>query len=382
MKPLEGYLVLDWTIYHQGPLAAAHLADMGAEVIKIEPPEGDPGRDLLEKMGIDSPFNYYFHSNNRGKKGIILDLVSKEDKQLLYKLVEGSDVFITNYPYREVKDLEVDYETLTKYNSRLIYTVCSGYGLEGPEGGRSGDDLIVQARSGAMRYSSDVNDTPTAIGAGFSEAIGAITAAYGTLLALYIRERTGVGQLVDSSMFGGALEAMREWISFYGSSRKPPPISVLGTTSSPLWYFYRCKDDKWVTLSVLQPDKFWPDFCEVIGIAHLADDPKYVNADARRNNLNDLLPIIKQQMLAKPREEWLKLFAQRNIAASPLNDMSTLPEDEQVKANEYIVEVTDDKHGKVNMPFSVVKPGKTPGAITTLAPDLGEHTDEILNSLK
>jgi len=379
--PLEGYRVLDWTIYHQGPIAAAHLADLGAEVIKIEPPEGDPGRKMLEKLGVDAPLNFYFHNNNRGKKSIVLDLEDNKGKEILYKLVEKSDVFITNHLYKDAKRLKVDYETLSKHNPKLIYTACSGYGLEGPEADKPGDDLLIQARAGIIRYASGVDGTPTAVGAGFSEAVGGVAAAYGTLVALFTRERTGIGQLVDTSMFGAALEMLREWVSFYASSGKPPSISVLGQTSSPLWYFYGCKDGKWVVLSVLQPDRFWHDFCAVVGIAHLADDPKFKDAAARRTNLAEILPIVKEKMLTKTRDEWLKLFAEKNIAAAPMNDMSTLQDDQQVKANEYFVEVNDPRYGKVKVPSSLVKPSKTPGKITRLAPELGEHTKEVLKSL-
>ena len=379
--PLEGYRVLDWTVYHQGPLAAAHLADLGAEVIKIEPPEGDPGRKMLEKLAVEAPLNFYFHNNNRGKKSIVLDLEDTKSKEILYKLVEKSDVFITNHPYKEAKRLQVDYEILSKHNPKLIYTVCSGYGLEGPEADKPGDDLLIQARAGAIRYATAADGTPTAVGAGFSEEIGSVTAAYGTLLALYTRERTGIGQLVDTSMYGASLEMLRSWVSFYASSGRSPSMSVLGMTSSPLWNFYVCKDDKWIVMSVLQADRFWADFCTLIGIGNLAEDPKFKDSAARRTNLAEILAIVKEKMLAKTRDEWLKIFAEKGIAASPMNDMSTLQEDPQVIANEYIVEVDDPRFGKVKMPSSMIKLEKTPGKINRLAPELGEHTEEVLKTV-
>src|SRR4030042_1864791 len=170
--PLEGIRVLDWTAWQAGPIATALLADMGAEVIKIEPPEGEPGRGMLKVYGAYLPLNFYYQNQNRGKKGIVLNLATKKGKEVLYEMVKKSDVFVTNYRESVTKRLKLDYTTLKKKNPKLIYAHSSSYGPKGPDADRMGADFSARARGGLLGNAQSGDDIPTFIGAGSAAEVG------------------------------------------------------------------------------------------------------------------------------------------------------------------------------------------------------------------
>lgn len=378
--PLEGIRVLDWTAFQQGPTAGALLADMGADVIKIEEPRGDPGRGLAAIYGMELPINFYFLNQNRGKRGIIIDFTKEEGREVLCKLVEKSDVFLTNYRYLHAEKMGVTYEILSKYNPRLIYAYSSAWGPEGPDKDLPSADLAGQARGGFWMMSLTKDDEPNPMGAGFADEVGGLITAYGILLALIARDKTGEGQKVDVSLLSGQIEMGRLFLQLY---------LVLGfpTTAggkmlrSPLWYRYRCQDNKWFCISVLQADRYWPDVCRVMGIEHLRDDPKFKNAAARQENIDEILAIFQEVFLTKTRDEWWELFKSVPIPSAPVNDAADLVNDPQVVANGWIAEVDDPTLGKVRVPGIPVTLSKTPGKVKALAPELGQHTEEVLMEL-
>ncbi len=376
--PLEGIRVLDWTAFQQGPIAGALLADMGAEVIKIEEPRGDPARGLAAIYGLDIPFNYYFQNQNRGKRGIILNFTKERGQETLYKLVEKSDVFLTNYRYSHALKMKVDYETLSRYNSRLIYAYSSSYGMLGPDADLPSSDFAGQARGGLWMVSLAPDLTPVPLGAGVVDEVGGVLTAYGILLALLARERTGEGQMVNTSLLGGQVEMVRLSLQLFLILGAPAFMSPAATMSSPLWNLYRCQDEKWFCVAVLQPDRYWPSFCKVLGIEELEKDPRFENAGARRQHLGEIMSILNEVFLTKPRDEWWQAFRAEAIPSSPVNDLSDLANDPQVIANEYIVEVDDPAWGKVKVAGIPVKLSKTPGKVKALAPELGQHTEEVL----
>jgi len=174
VKPLEGMRVMDWTAWQQGPIAEALLADMGAEVIKIEPPEGEPGRGMLRMYGADMTLNFYYQNQNRGKKGIVLNPTTDKGREVLYRLVDKSNVFVTNYREIAAKRLKVDYDTLKKYNPKLIYALSSGFGSKGPDTGRMSADFAGQARGGMWSITQSEDLVPVAIGVGFADEVGCV----------------------------------------------------------------------------------------------------------------------------------------------------------------------------------------------------------------
>lgn len=377
-KPLQGIRVLDWTAWQAGPVATALLADMGAEVIKIEPPEGEPGRGMLKMYGADLPLNFYYQNQNRGKKGIVLNLSIKKGKEVLYKLVEKSDVFVTNYRESVAKRLKLDYNTLKKYNPKLIYCLSSGLGPKGPEADKMFADFAAQARGGLLSITQSEEDVPTFIGAGFADEVGGVMAAYGVILALLARERFGIGQRVDASLLGGQIEMGRLQLQMYFMMGILPPTSVMKAIRNPLYYVYKDCDGKWFVLAALQADRFWSDFCKVFGIEELEKDPKYCNQIVRGQNFDELKPKLYEITRSKPRSYWLERLEQAGIPAAPVNDYSEVEKDPQVIANGYVVEINDPVHGKVKVPGIPVQLSKTPGKVERLAPELGQHTEEVL----
>ena len=377
--PLNGYRVLDWTGFQQGPTATALMADMGAEVIKIEDPLGDPGRGLLRILGLEVPLNFYFQNHNRGKKGIVLDLRKEGGREVLYKLVEKSDVFVTNFLYTAARKLKVDYETLVQYNPKLIYAYSSGWGSEGPDADKESFDLAGQARGGIMSCARAVDGTPTVIGAGFADEMGGVMTAYGTVLALLARERTGEGQFLDASLLGGVIEAERFFLqSELMGGPKFDLVPARKAQTNPLWAWYKCQDDKWIALAMLQPDRMWPDFCKALGIEHLEKDPKFENSVVRAQNFEEALKIIEDILITKTRDEWIGILQDHGCIVAPVNELSDVAKDPQAWANGYIVEINDPAQGKVKVPGIPVKLSKTPGEVISLAPELGQHTEEVL----
>jgi crotonobetainyl-CoA:carnitine CoA-transferase CaiB-like acyl-CoA transferase len=380
-KPLEGIRVLDWTAWQQGPIAAALLADMGAEVIKIEAPEGEPGRGMLRMYGRDLPLNFYYQNQNRGKKGIVLNLQKQKAKEVLYKLVEKSDVFVTNFRESVAKRLKVDYETLKKYNAKLIYAYSSSYGPEGPDADKMAADFAGQARGGMWSITQSEDLVPTPIGAGFADEVGGLMSAYGILLAIIVRERFGIGQRVDASLLGGQIEMGRLLLHAYLAMGVLPPGSLLKGARNPLYYIYQDNAGKWFVIAALQADRFWPQFCKVFGLEECEKDAKFENQIVRGDNFDELIPRIKEIVRTKPREEWLKLLEEAGLPVAPVNDYSDVVRDPQVIANDYIVEIEDHIHGKLKLPGITVRLSQTPGKVAGLGPELGQHTEEVLMEL-
>jgi CoA:oxalate CoA-transferase len=380
-KPLEGIRVLDWTAWQQGPIATALLADMGAEVIKIEPPEGEPGRGMLRMYGRDLPLNFYYQNQNRGKKGIVLNLQKQKAREVLYKLVEKSDVFVTNYRESVVNRLKVDYQTLKKYNPKLIYAYSSSYGPDGPDADKMAADFAGQARGGIWSITQSEDLVPTPVGAGFADEVGGLMSAYGVLLAIIARERFGIGQRVDASLLGGQIEIGRLLLHAYLAMGVLPPGSLIKGARNPLYYVYQDNAGKWFVIAALQADRFWPQFCKVFGLQECEKDPKFENQIVRGDNFDELIPRIKEIARTKPREEWLKLLEDAGLPVAPVNDYSDVAQDPQVLANGYIVEIEDAIHGKLKLPGIPVRLSETPGKVERLGPELGQHTEEVLMQL-
>ncbi len=208
--PLEGIRVLDWTIWQQGPVSTMMLGDLGAEVIKIEERVGgDPGRGIMSiggtTTGASGQRNYYFEANNRHKKSLTLNLKAPEAKEVVYKLVEKSDVFVQNFRKGVAGKLGLGYQTLSQYNPKLIYASATGYGPDGPDAGEPSFDYMGLARSGIMNAIGEPNMDPLSITGGIADQMGAIMLAYGIITALFTRERLGIGQEVDSSHLGSMM---------------------------------------------------------------------------------------------------------------------------------------------------------------------------------
>ncbi len=386
-RPLDGVRIIDWTIWQQGPVSTMMLADLGAEVIKIEERVGgDPGRGVLSiagaLVGATSGPNFYFEANNRHKQSLTLDLKNPKAIEIVYQLAEKSDVFVQNFRKGVADKLGIGYEALSQRNPQLIYASATGYGPFGPDSGEPSFDYMGLARSGIMTAVGEPQMEPLSIAGGIADQMGAIMLAYGVMAALLAREKYGMGQEVDISHLGSmtALQGLNVACkAILGKEFKRMPRAA---APSPLWNHYKCGDDKWICLAMPQQDRYWSDFCKVLGIEHVLDDPRFATMGDRADNAKDLIPILDAAFTSRPRDDWMKALKEGgDFIYTVVNTIADLPTDEQMLANEYIVDYEHPRIGKTQLVGVPVRLSKTPGNPKGAAPEFGEHTEHILTEL-
>ncbi|HXM89607.1 MAG TPA: CoA transferase [Candidatus Acidoferrum sp.] len=381
--PLDGIRIIDWTIWQQGPVATQMLADLGAEVIKIEERErGDPGRGIMAVAGsatVKSGRNYYFEANNKHKKSVALNLKQPEAREIVHRLAARSDVFVQNFRKGVAHRLGLGYADLAAHNPRLIYASASGYGPEGPDSGEPSFDYLGQARSGIMNAIGSGSTAPTYVYGGIADQMGAIMLAYGVLAALFARERTNLGQEVDASHLGSMMALQGLNVVARTIMGKEFPRNTRANAYNPLWNHYRCADDKWISLAMLQPDRYWKDFCEVIGKPELIEDPRFADVKIRGKNSAAAVAILDEVFATRPRDEWMRVLKGRgDFIYTIVNSVTDLPDDPQVRANDYVVDYDHPALGNLTLLGMPVKLSATPGEPRGHAPELGEHTELLL----
>lgn len=386
-RPLEGVRVLDWTIWQQGPVATMMLADLGAEVIKLEERiGGDPGRGVMSvagaMIGASSGPNFYFEANNRHKKSVTLNLKKPEAREIIYKLVAKSDVFVQNFRKGVADKLGIGYEALKKHNPKLIYASATGYGPFGPDSAEPSFDYMGLARSGIMTAAGEPDHPPLAITGGIADQMGAIMLSYGILAALISRDKYGVGQQVDTSHLGSmtALQGLNVACkAMLGKEFKRMPRAA---APSPLWNHYQCGDGKWICMAMPQQDRYWPDFCKVLGIPEIEKDPRFDTMGKRADNAKELIPLLDKVFASKPRDHWMSALKKGgDFIYTVVNSIDDLMRDEQMITNEYIVDYEHPRIGKTKVVGFPVRLSETPGDPRGAAPEFGEHTELILTEL-
>ncbi len=384
--PLTGIRVIDWTIWQLGPVAGTMLGDLGAEVIKLEERErGDPGRGIASIAGIPTAKgnrNFYMEITNRHKKSLALNLKRPEAREIVYKLVAKSDVFVQNLRKGVAARLGLDYKTLSVHNPRLIYASASGYGPLGPDSGEPAFDYLGQARSGIMNSISAANNPPAYIYGGVADGMGAVMLAYGIVVALLARERLGVGQEIDTSHLAAMMALQSVNVSARTIVGTELPHPAREEALNPLWNHYRCADGKWICLGMLQSDRYWRGFCAALGLGELIDDRRFADGPARSNNARELVAILDRTFARRPRHEWLAVLREGgDFVYTVVNTVSDLPDDQQVLANDYLVDYEHPDYGKSRIFGMPIRLSKTPGEPRGHAPELGEHTESILTEL-
>jgi len=385
--PLDGIRVLDWTIWQQGPVSTMMLGDLGAEVIKLEERVGgDPGRGVMSiggtVTGVSGQRNYYFEVNNRHKKSLTLDLKKPEAKAIVYKLVEKSDVFVQNFRKGVAAKLGLDYQTLSKYNSKLIYASASGYGPEGPDSGEPSFDYMGLARSGIMNAVGEPDMDPLSITGGIADQMGAIMLAYGIMTALFTRERLGIGQEVDTSHLGSMMALQGLNLACRLTLGKEFRRAYRTKAPNPLWNHYKCSDGKWICLAMIQADRYWPDLCKALGIRELEKDPQFATMAIRSKNSEELINILDKVFAAKPRDEWMTILKNGgDFIYTIVNSINDLPDDPQMLANNYVVPYDHPVWGPIKVVGVPVRFSKTPGDPKGVAPEFSEHTEQVLLDL-
>jgi crotonobetainyl-CoA:carnitine CoA-transferase CaiB-like acyl-CoA transferase len=362
------------------------LGDLGAEIIKIEDRiKGDPSRGTSAVFGSSMTLangeNILFETANRNKKSLTLDLKKEKGRQLLYELVSKADVFCTNFTQSAIHKLEIDFETLKKYNPKLIYGMATGYGLKGPESSRRAFDSVAQARSGIMYALGGEPDTPPAqIGGPVFDQMTGTLLVYAVLAALVARDRTGKGQQVEVSLLGSGIHLQAYNLNTALLRGRQIPRPSRRSLKNPMANHFECADGEWLLLSEPQADRFWPAFCEALGIRHLEKDEKYRDAAARRENFRELLDIIEGVFKTRPRGEWMKILDEKGegIAYSPVLKPTDLAGDPQALENGYIAEIDHPSLGSIKMVGNPVNFSETPVKVDGYAPCFGQNTEEIL----
>ncbi len=384
--PLQGIRVIECAGYLSAPTACYMLGDLGAEIIKIEDRvKGDPSRGTSAVFGaamtLPNGENILFETANRNKKSITLDLKKEKGKQLLYELVSKSEIFCTNFTQSAIKKLEIDFETLKKYNPKLIYGLATGYGLAGPESNRRAFDSVAQARSGIMyALGAEPGAPPAQIGGPVFDQMTGTLLVYGILAAMVARDRQGVGQQVEVSLLGSGIHLQAYNLNTALLRGRQIPRPSRRSLKNPMANHFECADGEWLLLSEPQADRFWPAFCDALGIQHLEKDEKYSDAARRRENFKELLVIIEEVFKTKTRGEWMQLLDEKGggIAYSPVLKPTDLANDVQALQNGYIAEINHPTLGPIKMVGSPVQFSGTPAIVDGFAPCFGQNTEEVL----
>lgn len=379
--PLEGIKVIDISQVWAVPGAGMYLGDQGAEVIKVEPPWGDEARRLLTasplKMKDGGAIPRHFLPLNRNKRSIVVDIRKEEGREIVHRLVRGADVFLHNFRPGVCEKLGLDYETLSRINPRLIYLDFSPYGRKGPYAHRPAYDRLIQAISGVHGRRSLPDGTPLSAGVWVADCSVPMLIAYGVALALLMREKTGRGQRVETSLLAGAVAMQSMELVRKEEEEKAPPRSM---ADQAVYSPYRCADGRYLIPIIVKDDE-WQRFCRALGVEHLAGDPRFSTAQGRAENSDILYPIIEGIISTRDRDEWLKLFEEEDVPAAPILSPQEVFNYPQLLENELIIEVDDPRVGKIKMMGVPVRLSDAPPSIRRPAPSLGEHTDEILREL-
>ena len=378
---LEGIRVIDLTVWFQGPVAAQHLADFGAEVIKVERPQGgDQGRGVRSIKALPvGDWNQYFLVINRNKQSMALDLKKPAGRDIMYRLVEKSDVFLSNMGVELLESWQLGYEKLSAINPRLVYATNTGYGRFG-QVNKPSFDMTVQALTGIMARLGEPDQPPIYLGMGSGDAYGGLMSALGIMLALYHRNRTGKGQMLDASLYGAQLFLTAPTLQAYlatGSEQYAKQQSRK-TAENPLWNRYLAKD-KWMFLCVANTDESWARLCDSLDDPGLATAPRFDSVEKRRRNAKALVARLDKLIKQRGAAEWMARWQPLGIVASPINNLADLAADPQAWENDYFAETyCEEVQRQVQVRGLPIGLSKTPGAVRSLGPELGQHTEFIL----
>jgi len=379
VRPLDGIRVLDLSRFIFGPFCTQMLADMGAEVIKVEPLGiGDPAR----RTGIVSVNgeSASFLARNRNKRSLTLDLRKPAGQEIVLRLVDRSDILIHNFRPDVMPRMGLDPRRVRERNPRLIYCSLTGYGQTGPRADWPGQDLLVQAMSGIISVTGWEGGPPVAVGTYMADVTGALTAAYGVLLALYARTHSGVGQEVDVSLLDAmiAFQSM-EATSFLNSGIVPRKSGSGHWLLSQPYGVYQTQDKELAVNA--HSGEWWPRLCRVPEFAHLGADARFATPESRLQHREVLTADVAGILRTRTRDEWLARLGEYDVLCAPVYTYAELFADPQVQHNGMVVEQEHPTAGRIKVIGIPVKLSETPGDVGPAAPLLGEHTQAILQEL-
>ncbi|HZR24628.1 MAG TPA: CoA transferase [Vicinamibacterales bacterium] len=374
MLALDDLVVLDLSHALAGPFASTMLGDYGAEIIKIEPLDGEISRAWGPPFYGDE--SAYFVNLNRNKKSVAIDLKTDEGRAIFFRLLDGADVVLENLRVGTVGKLGIGYDQCSARNPRIVYCSVSGFGQNGPYRDRAALDLVVQAESGMISVTGEPGSHGVRAGVSIADITAGMYAAFGILTAVHARARSGRGQFVDVSMLEGQLGIMTGLFgAYFADGLVPGPLGTAYGMLLPYQTFRTKTRD--IAIGV-GSDKLWKTFCPLLGLPQLVDDPRYVNNAARNANRASLIDALQTAFLTKAYEEWESILMPAGIPIGAINTVDAVVEHPQVIARHSFVECEHPTAGRLKMVGPPVGLSDTPGAVRRPAPRIGEQTDEVL----
>ena len=373
MKPvLDGLFLVDLSSGIAGPFAAMLLAEMGMDCVKVEAREGDPARGMPG-----------FALWNRSKRGLSLNLGNDKGREIVHRLVKRADVIIESFSPQQVRQLGLDYDTLSGLNPGLIYCAIPLFGEKGPLAEKHGDEFVVSAFAGIMAGQGGLGQPPVYVTLPLASYGAAFLTAYGAADALYVRETSGRGQKVEVSLLSGALA---QQTAGFLASETIQPVALTRSMQqggAAAYRLYECQDGLWIMLACGNQN-FWNKLCIVLDRVDLAADPRFENAPwgiVDIDNILALTEIMAETFQQKPRAHWLKLLGDADVPIAPVSRREEFMEDPQVKHNRMIVDIEDPQFGRTRQMGIPITLTENPGQIKGPAPSLGQHTGEVLGEL-
>ncbi len=371
---LNGVRVLDLSQMLAGPLTAMYLGDQGADVIKVEPLEGDMTRSVYAtpSLGANNPF---FLSANRNKRSISVDIKKPQGRRVLKRLIAASDVLIENLRPQVAKRLRLEYPFLSRVNPRLVHASVTGFGERGPLADRPAYDLVIQARTGIMDQRRLPDGFPLSAPLNVADCSVPMLLAYGIMLALFSRERTGKGQHVSTSLLMTAIAMQVPYLTRVASEQPS-----LNKGSQAVYSPYCCGDERWLNIVVLS-DREWARLCTALELPHLASDPAFASASGRGAHSTELTEILRVAFATKPRDQWLEILEANDIPCAPINSRDEALREPQVLQNQMVIPFDYPAAGAGITMGIPLKLSRAPGAVRRPPPTLGQHSDEVLTEI-
>ncbi|MFQ6052870.1 MAG: CaiB/BaiF CoA transferase family protein [Candidatus Bathyarchaeia archaeon] len=376
--PLRGIRVLDLTRVLAGPFCSMTLADLGAEVIKVEiPGRGDDTRAYPPFIGGVSS---YFLSVNRGKKSVTLNLKKAEAREAFYRLAENCDVLLENFRPGVTERLGVDYETIHGVNPALVYCSISSFGQTGPYASWPGYDIIVQGMGGLMGITGEPGRPPVRIGMAITDIGAGMWAAIAILSALRARERTGEGQHIDVSMLDGSVAWMTYVAGSYFATGRPPPRMGSAHPSLVPYQGFEAADGRYILIAAGN-DRLWALLCRGMGLKEMTRDPRFASMDRRVENREELIAALEKEFRKRSRDEWLQRLRAIGFPCAPVYTIDEIFRDPHVLHRGMLTEMRHPQAGTIKQIGPALKFSATPCAVALPPPTLGAHTEEVLSSV-
>ena len=373
--PLRGLRILDLTQFLAGPFCTQILADLGAEIIKIEPAAGDPTRLLPPYFHKGE--SAYFLAVNRTKQSMVLDLSIEPGRNVFYDLVKHADVVIEAYRPGVTKKLGADYEALKAVNPRIVYCSISGFGQDGPYATRPAYDMIVQALSGGMSLTGEIGGRPVRSGTPIGDLNAGQSAATAILAALWERERSGAGQAVDISMLDVQIAMLSYLGEYYLISGDMPGLQGRGHMSIPTYNAFRARDGRDVLICA-NTERMWQELCEALEISELVKDPRFETNERRHAHRAELTPLLERAFAQHDCAELLKRFHEHGIPSAPVNSVAEALADPQVAHRCMVREIAHTLGGEIRVLGNPIKFSRSAENEFRSPPTLGQHTESIL----